>query len=387
MSRSPSDRTRLIRSATKKPEHGRRTVNPPLERASTLLNPSASTLRDPSLGPVYAIDGMAVQQELRALIAEMEGGSDAWLTPTGLAAVTIPVLALTRPGDTVVVTDAIYGPSRRFLDRHMAAREVTTRYHPADAGTDQIIAAMDGARLLLMESPASLTFDMIDVPAVAAAARDRGVLTVIDNTWAAGLAFRPLAHGVDVSVQAVSKYAAGHSDLLMGAISVADPRIGKAIHNTIEDMGWHTAPDEAWLALRGLRTMPLRLAEHAKSALKVAQWLQGRPEVARVLYPPLPGSVGHDIWSRDYAGAAGLMGVILNVASEANAEAILDALTLFGLGYSWGGFESLATHETHQLAIRRHAAPLPGPLIRLHIGLEDPDDLIEDLDQALTSRL
>ena len=387
MSRSPSDRTRLIRSATKKPEHGRRTVNPPLERASTLLNPSASTLRDPSLGPVYAIDGMAVQQELRALIAEMEGGSDAWLTPTGLAAVTIPVLALTRPGDTVVVTDAIYGPSRRFLDRHMAAREVTTRYHPADAGTDQIIAAMDGARLLLMESPASLTFDMIDVPAVAAAARDRGVLTVIDNTWAAGLAFRPLAHGVDVSVQAVSKYAAGHSDLLMGAISVADPRIGKAIHNTIEDMGWHTAPDEAWLALRGLRTMPLRLAEHAKSALTVAQWLQGRPEVARVLYPPLPGSVGHDIWSRDYAGAAGLMGVILNVASEANAEAILDALTLFGLGYSWGGFESLATHETHQLAIRRHAAPLPGPLIRLHIGLEDPDDLIEDLDQALTSRL
>ena len=387
MSRSPSDRTRLIRSATKKPEHGRRTVNPPIERASTLLNPRASTLRDPSLGPVYAIDGMAVKQELRALIAEMEGGSDAWLTPTGLAAVTIPVLALTRPGDTVVVTDAIYGPSRRFLDRHMAARGVTTRYHPADAGTDQIIAAMDGARLLLMESPASLTFDMIDVPAVAAAARDRGVLTVIDNTWAAGLAFRPLAHGVDVSVQAVSKYAAGHSDLLMGAISVADPRIGKAIHNTIEDMGWHTAPDEAWLALRGLRTMPLRLAEHAKSALKVAQWLQGRPEVARVLYPPLPGSVGHEIWSRDYAGAAGLMGVILNVASEANAEAILDALTLFGLGYSWGGFESLATHETHQLAIRRHAAPLPGPLIRLHIGLEDPDDLIEDLDQALTSRL
>ena len=385
MSRSPSDRTRLIRSATKKPEHGRRTVNPPVERASTLLNPSASTLRDTSLGPVYAIDGMAVQQELRALIAEMEGGSDAWLTPTGLAAVTIPIMALTRPGDTVVATDAIYGPSRRFLDRHMAARGATTRYHPADAGTDQIIAAMNGAKLLLMESPASLTFDMIDVPAIAAAARDRGVLTVIDNTWAAGLAFRPLAHGVDVSVQAVSKYVAGHSDLLMGAIAVADPRVGKAIHNTIEDMGWHTAPDEAWLALRGLRTLPLRLNEHARSALKVAQWLQDRPEVARVLYPPLPGSVGHDIWSRDYAGAAGLMGVILNRASEADAEAVLDALTLFGLGYSWGGFESLATHETHQLAIRRHAAPLPGPLIRLHIGLEDPADLIADLDQALAA--
>ena len=385
MSRSPSDRTRLIRSATRKPENGRRTVNPPIERASTLLNPSASTLRDPSLGPVYAIDGMAVQNELRGLIAEMEGSSDAWLTPTGLAAVTLPILTLTRPGDIVVATDAVYGPSRRFLDRYMAARGVTTRYHPADATTEQIIAALDGAKLLLMESPASLTFDMIDVPAVAAAAQKKGVLTVIDNTWAAGLAFRPLAHGVDVSVQAVSKYAAGHSDLLMGAIAIAEPRIGKAIHNTIEDMGWHTAPDEAWLALRGLRTLPLRLNEHARSALKVAEWLQGRPEVARVLYPPLPGSVGHDIWSRDYTGAAGLMGVILNGGSETQAEAMLDALSLFGLGYSWGGFESLATHETHQLAIRRHAGPLSGPLIRLHIGLEDPDDLIEDLDQALAS--
>ncbi|MBA3999299.1 cystathionine beta-lyase [Brevundimonas sp.] len=383
MSRSPSDRTRLIRSATRKPSEGRRPVNPPIERASTLLNPGAATLRDPSLGPVYGIDGMTVQHELRALIAELEGAADAWLTPTGLAAITIPILALTRPGDTVVATDAVYGPSRRFLDRHLSARGVTTRYHPADAATDQIIAALDGAKLLLIESPASLTFEMIDVPAVAAAARDRGVLTVMDNTWAAGLAFRPLAHGVDVSVQAVSKYAAGHSDLLMGAIAVADARLGKAIFNTIEDMGWHTAPDEAWLALRGLRTLPLRMAEHARSALQVAQWLQNRPEVARVLYPPLPGSVGHDLWTRDYAGAAGLMGVVLRGGTEAEAEAVLDALTLFGLGYSWGGFESLATHETPQLPIRRHAPALEGPLIRLHVGLEDPADLIADLEQAL----
>ena len=384
MSRSPSDRTRLIRSATRKPTEGRRPVNPPIERASTLLNPSASTLRDPSLGPVYGIDGMTVQHELRALIAEMEGAIDAWLTPTGLAAVTIPLLALTRPGDTVVATDAAYGPSRRFLDRHMAARGVTTRYHPADATTDQIIGAMDGAKLLLIESPASLTFEMIDVPAVAAAAREKGVLTVMDNTWAAGLAFRPLAHGVDVSVQAISKYAAGHSDLLMGAVAVTDSRVGKAIFNTIEDLGWHTAPDEAWLALRGLRTLPLRMNEHARSALQVAAWLQDRPEVARVLYPPLPGSVGHDLWARDYAGAAGLMGVVFNGGSEAEAEALLDALTLFGLGYSWGGFESLATHETSQMTLRRHAPALKGPLIRLHIGLEDPADLMADLDQALT---
>ena len=384
MSRSPSDRTRLIRSATRKPAQGRRPVNPPIERASTLLNPSASTLRDPSLGPVYGIDGMTVQHELRALIAEMEGAADAWLTPTGLAAVTIPILALARPGDTVVATDAVYGPSRRFLDRHLAARGVTTRYHPADATTDQVIAALDGARLLLIESPASLTFEMIDVAAVAAAAREKGVLTVMDNTWAAGLAFRPLARGVDVSVQAISKYAAGHSDLLMGAIAVADTRIGKAILNTIEDLGWHTAPDEAWLALRGLRTLPLRLNEHARAALQVAEWLQERPEVARVLYPPLSGAVGHELWARDYVGAAGLMGVVFRGGTEADAEALLDALTLFGLGYSWGGFESLATHETSQMTLRRHPPVLEGPLIRLHIGLEDPADLIGDLDQALT---
>ncbi|MFN3536248.1 MAG: cystathionine beta-lyase [Brevundimonas sp.] len=372
-----------MRSATRKPTEGRRPVNPPIERASTLLNPSASTLRDPSLGPVYGIDGMTVQHELRALIAEMEGAADAWLTPTGLAAVTIPILALTRPGDTVVATDAVYGPSRRFLDRHLAARGVNTRYHPAGATTDQILAALDGAKLLLIDSPASLTFEMIDVATVAAAARDKGALTVMDNTWAAGLAFRPLAHGVDVSVQAVSKYAAGHSDLLMGAVAVADARIGKAIFNTIEDLGWHTAPDEAWLALRGLRTLPLRMNEHARSALRVAQWLQARPEVARVLYPPLPGSVGHDLWARDYAGAAGLMGVVFNGGGEADAEALLDALTLFGLGYSWGGFESLATHETSQMTLRRHPKTPEGPLIRLHIGLEDPDDLIADLEGGL----
>lgn len=383
MPQPPSDRTRLIRSATRRPASGRRPVNPPVERASTLLNPGAATLRDPALGPVYAIDGMAVQQELRALIAEMEGASDAWLAPTGLAAVTIPILALTRPGDTVVATDALYGPSRRFLDRHMAARGVKTLYHPADAGTDQVAAMLDGARLLLIESPASLTFEMQDVPALARAARERGVVTVMDNTWAAGLAFRPLAHGVDVSVQALSKYAAGHSDLLMGSIAVSDPAVGRAIFGVIEDMGWHTAPDEAWLALRGLRTLPLRMAEHARSALAIARWLEKRPEVARVLHPPLPGSVGHELWTRDYAGAAGLLSLVLDGGTGEDAEALLDALTLFGLGYSWGGFESLATHETHQLALRRHAPALPGPLVRLHIGLEDPDDLIADLEQGL----
>lgn len=386
MSRTPSDRTRLIRSATCRPEGGRRPVNPPIERASTLLNPHAGSLVDPALGPVYGIEDLAAATELRRLLAELEGAAGAWITPSGLSALTVPLIALTRPGDGILTTDALYGPSRRFLDRFMAGRGVSVRYHPARTTPEALLACADAStRLILIESPGSLTFEMVDVPAVAAAARARGLLTVMDNTWAAGLLFRPLAHGVDVSVQAVTKYVAGHSDLLMGAIASADPAIHDRIGEAIEDMGWRVAPDEAWLALRGLRTLPLRLREHGDSALLVARWLAARPEVAQVLHPPLPGAPDHELWARDYAGGCGLMGVVLNGGDARAARAMLDALELFGLGFSWGGFESLATFETPQLARRAAQSDLPGPLIRLHIGLEDPADLIADLEQALAA--
>ena len=190
---------------------------------------------------------------------------------------------------------------------------------------------------------------------------------------------------MDVSVQALTKYAAGHSDLLMGGIAASDPRCLSAIANTIEDLGWHVSPDDAWLALRGLRTLPLRYAEQGRSALKVAEWLKARPEVSRVLYPPLPGSVGHDLWRRDFAGAASLMGVVMRGGDTAAGRRMLDALSLFGLGYSWGGFESLITHEAHQMAYRDHPSTLEGELIRLHVGLEDPDDLIADLERGLAA--
>ena len=202
---------------------------------------------------------------------------------------------------------------------------------------------------------------------------------------AAGLAFRPLAHGVDVSVQAVTKYVGGHSDLLMGSIAVADPAVGRPIAETLEDLGWRVSPDDAWLALRGLRTLPRRYAEQARSALAVAQWLQTRPEVARVLYPALPGAPGHDLWRRDYAGAASIFGVVMKGGSEATTHALMSALELFGLGYSWGGFESLITHETGQLAFRRSPPKLDGELLRLHVGLEDPADLIADLERGLAA--
>jgi cysteine-S-conjugate beta-lyase len=377
-----SDRTRLIASATRR-GGGRRPVNPPIERASTLLSDRVADMRDDSLGPVYGIDGTASQAALRAAVADLEGAEHCWLTPSGLSAVTVPILALTRPGDEVITTDAVYGPVRRFLTRHLTSRGVTTRFHAPDASVEQIMTmAGDRTRLILIESPASLTFEMMDVPALAAARRARGVLTVMDNTWAAGLAFKPLAHGVDVSVQALTKYAAGHSDLLLGSVCASDPAVSKAVGNTVEDLGLCVSPDDAWLALRGLRTLPVRYAEQARSALRVAEWLSARPEVARVLHPALPGDPGHSIWRRDFTGAASILGVVLKDGNTRGAEALLEALTLFGLGYSWGGFESLATHETPQLAFREAAPKLEGPLLRLHIGLEDPADLIADLGQA-----
>ena len=380
-----SDRTRLIAGATRRGA-GRRPVSPPVERASTLLNDSPAAMRDETQGPVYGIEDLTAARELRAAVADLEGAADAWLVPSGLAAVTVPLLALLRPGDEVLATDALYGPTRRFLNRWLAPRGVSTRFLPAEASTEEIVATLtDRTRVLLIESPASLTFELVDVPALADACRTRGVLTVMDNTWAAGLAFRPLAHGVDVCVQALTKYAGGHSALLMGSIAVADAALGRQIANTIEARGWRVSPDAAWLALRGLRTLPLRYAEQARSALGVAEWLRARPEVAEVLCPALPGSPGHDLWRRDYAGAASLFGVVMKGGDEAAAHALMSALELFGLGYSWGGFESLITHETGQLVFRERPPRLAGELLRLHVGLEDPADLIADLERGLAA--
>lgn len=378
-----TDRTRLIASATRR-GRGRRVVAPPIERGSTLLNDAPADMRDETLGPVYGIEDLSAARELRTLLAGLEGAADAWLVPSGLAAVTVPLTALLRPGDEVLTTDALYGPSRRFLRRHLGARGVTTAFHHPAATTEGILAALTHrTRVLLIESPSSLTFEMLDVPALAAACRARGVVTVMDNTWAAGLAFRPLAHGVDVSVQAVTKYVSGHSDLLMGSIAVADPAVGRPIAETLEDLGWRVSPDDAWLALRGLRTLPLRYREQARSAKIVADWLRARPEVADVLYPALPGSPGHDLWTRDYDGAASIFGLVMKGGDEAAAHALMSALELFGLGYSWGGFESLVTHETGQLAHRARPPALAGQLLRLHVGLEDPADLIADLELGL----
>ena len=378
-----SDRTRLIASATQRGQ-GRRPVNPPLERASTMLSDDPAKMQDGTDGPVYGLDGTSASRELKSALCGLEHAEAVTLLPSGLAAVTLPLMALLRPGDEVVATDALYGPTRRFLNRHMRSRGILTHYHPAGASTEDILGTLtEATRVLVIESPASLTFEMVDVSALTAACRQRGILTVMDNTWGAGLAFRPLDHGVDVSVQALTKYVGGHSDLLMGAIATRDEAMGRAIANTYDDMGWHVSPDDCWLALRGLRTLPLRYREQAVSGLRVAQWLAQQPEVARVLYPPLPGSVGHDLWARDFKGAASLMGFEMKGGTEAAAHAFMHCLKLFGMGYSWGGYESLITYETPQLNQRIHRPEMVGSLLRIHIGLEDPQDLINDLSAGL----
>jgi cystathionine beta-lyase len=220
-----------------------------------------------------------------------------------------------------------------------------------------------------------------DVPAIARLARERGVLTLVDNSWAAGVFFKPLAHGADLSMQALSKYAGGSADVFMGSVATADPALGRRVAAVVEDMGWYVSPDDAYLMLRGLRTLPVRLREHERSGLTVARWLEQQPEVARVLHPALPSSPDHALWSRDFSGATGLFGLVLQPGPEAAANALLDALELFGMGFSWGGYESLAIAS--RLGPRRHAEAFEGPLLRLHIGLEAPEDLIADLRRAL----
>jgi cysteine-S-conjugate beta-lyase len=224
---------------------------------------------------------------------------------------------------------------------------------------------------------------MQDVPAIARLAKARGILTLMDNTWGAGLLFKPLAHGVDLSVQSLTKYVGGHSDVFMGSAAAADPQIGRALEHTIVDLGWSVSGDDAYQMLRGLRTLPTRLERHGASSLKVGAWLAVQPEIARVLHPALPGAPGHALWKRDYAGAAGVFSIVLRPASGPAVNAFLDALHLFGLGFSWGGFESLALTADPQFDARKVRPAFEGPVVRLNIGLEDPDDLIVDLEQAL----
>jgi cysteine-S-conjugate beta-lyase len=380
-----TDETRLIRAGGGQAALAR-TVGPPIQKGSTLLLPDAASLYDEANRLTYGRQGLSAQFALQAALTELEHARGVTLYPSGLAALTGALLAVLRAGDEVRVTDAIYRPTRRFGDHLLKRFGVTVRYFdPRQSPEDLVGGASDAVRLILMESPGSLSFEMQDMARVAELARARGILTVADNTWGAGYLIKPLDHGVDISVQALTKYVAGHSDVFMGSAATSDPKLLRALQDGIVDLGWAVTGEDAYQVLRGLRTLPTRLARHGESGLAVAAWLQDRPEVARVYHPALPGCHDHDLWKRDYSGACGLFAFALRPAPEPAVNAFLDALSLFGLGFSWGGFESLAISCDHQLRVRAHHPDYGGPLIRLHIGLEDPADLIADLTRGLAA--
>lgn len=379
--------TRLIRTAGG-PEVAAQphpvAVNPPVQRGSTVILPDAASLYT---APVtYGRQGLATQEALVAALCALERAEHVVLFPSGAAAVTAALMAVLKAGDEVLCADGVYGPTRRLCDGLLTRYGVTTRYFAPRATADEVLAlATERTRVVMMESPASLTFEMQDVRAVAAACRARGVLTALDDTWGAGLLFRPLDAGVDLSVQSLTKYVGGHADAFMGSVAVRDPRLARALDDLLHDMGWAVAPDDAYLMLRGLRTLPVRLKAHEAGGLHVARWLEGRPEVALVLHPALEASPDHALWRREYTGAHGLFGLVLRPASKRQVAAFLDALRLFGLGFSWGGFESLAIHCEPQMKRALGAPQLGGPLLRLHVGLEDAADLIADLERGFAA--
>jgi cystathionine beta-lyase len=357
-------------------------VNTPVFRATTMLFPTVADLeasaRGEYAGVGYGLHGLPTVTDLQAAVAAIEGGHAALAVPSGLTATTLPLLALTRPGDHVLVTDSVYGPTRRFCELHLKRLGVEVSYYDPLLGAEIAREFRPNTRIVFAESPGSLTFDVQDVPAIAAVAHARNALVILDNSWATPLYFRSFDHGVDVSVHAATKYIGGHSDVLLGLI-IGTEATFPALHRLWTDMGVTASSDDCFLGLRGLRTLAIRLERHQASAIKVAQWLRTRPEVKEVIYPALPGSRGHELWKRDFTGATALFGIVLHPVAKARIDAMLDGMRLFGMGWSWGGFESLVIPTYPERTRTVTTWDAGGPCLRLHIGLEDPEDLVADL--------
>ena len=364
-------------------------VNPPLVRGSTVLYPSCAERA--ALGKrrldqvlVYGTHGTPTHFALEDMIAEIEGGTRCQIVSTGLAAITTPLLAFLGAGDHCLMPDSVYGPARNFAAGMLARMGVETTFYPPTIGPDALAPLVrPNTSVLYLESPGSHTFEMQDVPALAATAHTRGLKVLMDNTWGLHF-FQPFRYGVDVSIQALTKYALGHSDALLGSVTTAAEGDWECVRTAGLQLGQYASPDDCWLAIRGLRTLGVRLDRQMRSGLAVARWLAARPEVHSVLHPALPGAPGHALWKRDFSGAPSLFGVVFVPRFSAEAtRAMIDNLDLFGIGASWGGFESLALPTTGFVTRTAEQKDFGGPMIRLHIGLEDPADLIADLERGL----
>ncbi|MGB2933190.1 MAG: cystathionine beta-lyase [Methyloceanibacter sp.] len=356
-------------------------VNPPIYRGSTVLFPSVASLEADDQEFSYGRLGTPTVKALAQAIAELEGGHATVLTPSGLTAVAATLIALASAGDHILVSDSVYRPTRRFCDHVLKRLGVETTYYDPllGAGIASLIRA--NTTVVFAESPGSQTFEVQDIPAMAEAANAGGAQLVLDNTWATPLYFKPFTHGVDVSIQAATKYIVGHADAMLGAITASEAA-WPAIARAHDELGLCPGPEDVYLALRGLRSLGVRLERHQASGLELARWLQVRPEVARVIHPALPGDRGHALWARDFTGASGLFSIVLKPASKQAVAAMLDGLTLFGMGYSWGGFESLIIPFNPSAYRSATKWKDKGPALRLHVGLEDIDDLKADLDSG-----
>ena len=364
-------------------------VNLPVHRASTILSENLDGYVHRFDGDnrfnnvIYGSTGTQNSRALAEAVAAVESGHRTVVTGSGLSAVTMAVSAVVRAGDHVLVPDSVYGPTRWFCAEILCRYGVETSFYDPAIGAGIAEAMRESTRLVYTEAPGSLTFEMQDVPAIAKAAHERGALVAMDNTWATPLYFRPLEHGVDISIQAGTKYFAGHSDLVIGMITTATDELFKTIADQTFAFGDSASPDDCFLALRGMRSLSVRLERQSASAMKVARWLEARSEVKQVLYPALESDPGHALWKRDFGGASSLFGLALHTTDEAAVARMVNGFDLFRIGSSWGGYESLVAYN--RMPIPRTIVPWTETpfLLRMHIGLEDPDDLIADLEAGL----
>ena len=356
-------------------------INPPTYRGSTVLFPDVATFRKRGQRHIYGTHGTPTTDALCEAWTELSGAAGTILVPSGLAAIGVSLMTALSSGEHLLMTDAAYQPARHICDTLLKRMGVETTYYDPAVGAGIAALIRDNTRAVFVEAPGSESLDMQDIPAITAAAHGRDLCVIADNTWATPLLFSPHAHGVDMVVEAGTKYLSGHSDLLLGLVSANDKWFGR-LYRTVDALALMPGPDEVTLALRGLRTMELRLREAGRQALALAHWLAGRPEVLRVIHPAMPDYPGHDIWKRDFSGSSGLFSIVLHPVSETALAAMLDGLELFGLGFSWGGYASLVIpFDCSKYRTATRWAP-GGPTLRFSVGLEDIEDLKIDLDRG-----
>ena len=375
-----SPKTRLVAAGRDYAEHG--FVNPAVYHGSTVLFPSAHALHDRSQPYVYGRRGTPTSRAVEDAVALVEGGHKTKVTPSGMAGISTALLAFLKTGDHLLMVDTVYNPARQFCDGLLKALGVDTTYYDPLIGRGIGGLIRTNTRVVYCESPGSQTMEVQDIPAIVEAAHKAGALVIFDNTWGAGHYFKAFEHGCDISIQAATKYLVGHSDAMMGTVTCT-AETWPRLKESYEQMGMFAGPDDMYLTLRGIHTLDVRLERHMNNAIKVAEWLRGRTEVETVLYPALSNAPGHDLWKRDFKGACGLFSIVLKPCSREAVAAFLDRLTLFGMGYSWGGYESLAIPFVPVRTATEWTAHAPG--LRFHIGLEDADDLIADLAEGFAA--